>query len=46
MTTTRQYDKLNRLTQISTVDAQQSPLARFDYLNNTANQRTRSANEL
>ena len=41
MTTTKQYDHLNRLTQVRTVGASPLPLGSFDYAYNDANQRVR-----
>jgi YD repeat-containing protein len=41
MTTTRQYDNLNRLTTIATLDAQLATINSYDYGNNDANQRVR-----
>ncbi len=41
MSTFKQYDFLNRLTQISTVDSAQQTLDSHDYVYNAANQRTR-----
>src|ERR1035437_3545918 len=42
MTTTKQYDYLNRLTAIQTLNAQQSTINSYNYQLNTANQRIRS----
>jgi hypothetical protein len=42
MTTTKQYDFLNRLTAIRTLNAQQSAINSDDYQLNAANQRIRS----
>ncbi len=42
MTTTKQYDFLNRLTQVSTVDSGQGTLDSHAYAYNSANQRVRS----
>ena len=41
MTTTKQYDQLNRLTQVRSLGASPWPVASFDYTYNDANQRTR-----
>ena len=43
MTTTKQYDRLNRLTRVRTLGASPLPLASFDYAHNDANQRARVA---
>ena len=43
MTTTKQYDRLNRLTRVQTLGASPLPLASFDYAYNDANQRVRVA---
>lgn len=44
MTTSKLFDKLNRLTQIRSVDAQSVPVASFDYNYNPASQRTSVTN--
>jgi RHS repeat-associated protein len=43
MTTTKQFDYLNRLTSIRSLDAQQSTINSYGYQLNTANQRIRSS---
>ena len=43
MTTTKQYDRLNRLTRVQTLGAASWPLASFDSAYNDANQRARVA---
>jgi RHS repeat-associated protein len=45
MTTSKQYDFLDRLTSIGSVNAQQSTLSSFSYSYNSANQRTSVTNE-
>ena len=42
MTTTKQFDYLNRLTAIQTLNAQQSTINSYNYQLNAANQRIRS----
>ena len=42
MTTTKQYDYLNRLTSIQALNSQQPTINSYNYQLNTANQRIRS----
>ncbi|MCX6929343.1 MAG: RHS repeat-associated core domain-containing protein, partial [Verrucomicrobia bacterium] len=42
MTTTKQYDNLNRLTSVQTLNAQQATISSYDYQLNAANQRIRT----